>query len=241
MPLNRGGLKGLRRKLGTGRCPILASYQQHNCTAVSTNAGFADFSLQIVTADGWSLPPYKPLPEMALPTFTHPENRLGFPKNTWNNNEVSGHYYIANKFLSRCGRKMCLQEERSGETYCTLEIQRRPTGSLSACPCLRQRISRFFKSQAKVTISINCTEISSPCCFTIDTICVRGVIQILDGTYLAGLAPLFTDKGFVITHNEITVIPLKQYAVWQRQLLGHFIQAFRLQIFNAVSFSQDVF
>lgn len=162
-------------------------------------------------------------------------------QDTWNNSKVSHHYYVANKPLFRCGRKIRLQEERSREVYCSPEIQRSPTGSLSACHCLSERMSRFFKSQAKVSISINCRETSSPCSFPTDTICVWGVIQILDCTYLAGLAPLFTDNGFVITHNEVTIILLKQRAVWHRQLLGHFIQAFWLQVFNAVSFSQNIF
>lgn len=194
---------------------------------------------------------------MALPMFTHPERRdLDFQRTgwvtpiptccyrryrTWNNRKVSGHYYTLNKLLFRCGRKTHLQDEISREIYCSLEIQQSPIGSLSACQYLSERMSRYFKSQAKASISINVTETSSPLSFPIDTICVWGVIQILDSTYLAGLAPLFTDNGFVITHDEVTVILLKQCAVWHRKVLGHFIQAFWLQVFNTISFGQDVF
>lgn len=179
---------------------------------------------------------------MALPTFIHPDKRLGFPKNwvtsflihsdacyrgaqdTWNNSKISGHYYTANKLLFRCGRKICLKEEKSREIYYSPEIQASPTGSLAACQHLSKRMIRFFKSKAQVNINIHCTrDFSSPHCFLIDTICVWGIIQILHCTYLAGLAPLFTDNGFVITHNEVIVILLKQLAVWHRQLLGHFI------------------
>lgn len=238
MPLSRGVFKGLRRKLGTGRQLMLASLQLHNCTPVSASVGFADFSLQIVTADGWSLPPYKShawngsayvytawakrlwFPEKGVSNFH--SHILGCPlqraEGTWNNSKVYGHYYTANKLLFRCGRKICLQEERSREICGSPEIHR----SLTACQCLSKRM-RFFKSQAKVSISINCMETSSPHFFLVDTVYVWGVIQILDGTDLAGLAPLFTDHGFVITYNEVTVILLKQCAVWQRQLLGHFI------------------
>jgi len=55
MPLNRAGFNDLREKrklgTGTGRCLILASYQQGNCTPASANTGFANFALKISADD----------------------------------------------------------------------------------------------------------------------------------------------------------------------------------------------